>query len=148
MASTFTSPAKFIVFRVLRLRRQSLLARYIYAAIVFFLSGCMHVCGEVTAGIPLWESGVIQIFTTQALGLLIEDLVKGFYGLLVPDGGGGGRRGGDRARDGVAVWKRVVGFVWVSAWMAWSMPVWTYPATRRSQGEGVLPFSFVERLRG
>ena len=135
MSNCLTGPARFFTFSVLRLPKRSLVGRYIFTAIVFALSGAMHICGEVTAGIPLSESGVVQFFVTQALGLLIEDAVVWAWGAL------------HRGRDGKARWwEKCVGFVWVVTWLAWSMPVWTYPAARRSQGEGILPFSIVDRF--
>jgi hypothetical protein len=137
IASCLTGPAKWFVFGVLRLPKSSLLARYLFTVVVFVLSGAMHLCGELTAGIPLSESGVLQFFFTQTLGLLIEDTVVGIWQRVVG--------GADRRARG---WQKVVGLVWVGLWMAWSMPVWTYPASRRSEGEGILPFSIVDHLKG
>jgi hypothetical protein len=133
MANCLTGPAKFVTFGILRLHKGSILARYVFTLIVFALSGTMHICGELTAGIPLSESGVVQFFITQVLGLLMEDFVSGLWSWTM------GRNGGK-----IQWWKKAVGFVWVAVWLAWSMPVWTYPASRRSQGEGVLPFSIVD----
>ncbi|KAF2678011.1 hypothetical protein K458DRAFT_481085 [Lentithecium fluviatile CBS 122367] len=136
MANCLTGPAKFFTFRVLGLPKTSSIARYIFIVVVFPLSGAMHICGELTAGIPLSESGVVQFFTTQALGLLLEDAVVGGWRLVV-----------GRSDCEAQWWKKVFGFVWVVTWLAWSMPVWTYPASRRSQGEGILPFSIVNHLK-
>lgn len=136
MANCLTGPAKFVTFGVLKLPKGSILARYVFTFIVFALSGAMHICGELTAGIPLSESGVVQFFTTQVLGLLIEDFVSGCWRCTV-----------GRNEDEVQWWEKAVGFIWVVVWLAWSMPIWTYPASRRSRGEGVLPFSVVDYLK-
>jgi hypothetical protein len=136
MASVLTGPARFLTFRVLGLPKTSLLGRYVFTVVVFALSGAMHIFGELTAGIPRSESGVVQFFTTQALGLLIEDSVSSAW-----------RRAAGRNKREPHWWEKAVGFIWVVVWLAWSMPVWTYPASRRSQGEGILPFSIVDHLK-
>lgn len=140
VSSTFTGPAKYFVFRLLRLEGKPLVARYIYATVVFILSGAMHVCGEVTAGVPIWEGGAVQFFAMQALGLAVEDSIVAIWQRVGP------KKTGGKGHQ-MQWWQRVVGYVWVVAWMAWSMPVWTYPASRRSQGEGMLPFSIVDYVK-
>ncbi|ORY04455.1 membrane bound O-acyl transferase family-domain-containing protein [Clohesyomyces aquaticus] len=153
MSSCLTGPAKYLTFRLLRLPRRSLISRYILTTIVFVLSGCMHLCADTAAGIPISESGVVRFFATQALGLVIEDFVQGAWRIVEEEGGKSWTlppiwraRWKAPKKSGVRWWQKGIGYVWVVAWLAWSMPVWTYPAARRSQGEGILPFSILEHF--
>jgi hypothetical protein len=143
MASSLLGPAKWFVFGILRLRRTSLTARYILAVVVFVLSGAMHVCGEIAAGVSFSESGVIQFFATQALGFAIEDATLAMWSRVTAPW-----TNHHGAHGTVRWWQKVFGFVWVIAWFAWSMPVWIYPASQRSNGEGLLPFSIIDSLKG
>jgi hypothetical protein len=102
MANCLIGPAKFVTFGILRLPKGSIPARYVLAFVVFAVSGAMHICGELTAGIPLLESGVVQFFTTQELRLLIEDIMSGLW-----------RRTAGRNEGETQWWKKVIGFVWV-----------------------------------
>jgi hypothetical protein len=52
-----------------------------------------------------------------------------------------------RGGDGRALWQIVLGFTWVFAWFTWTMPVWTYPISRKSEGEGILPFSIISIIQ-
>ncbi|KAF2009043.1 hypothetical protein BU24DRAFT_474509 [Aaosphaeria arxii CBS 175.79] len=133
LTSNITAPAKYFTFKIFGLRKGSILARYVFTIITFALSGAMHTCGELAAGITPAESGTIQFFTTQALGIVIEDIFswawKRFNGNSEP-----------------RWYQKVMGFAWVVLWFTWSMPVWTYPASKRSQGESILPFSIIDHF--
>jgi hypothetical protein len=109
--------------------------RYVFIMLVFQLSGLIHIIGDIAAGVPVRESGVMQWFSIQALGFLLEDSVVATWYKLT------GVRVNERK-----LWQRVIGFVWVVGWMVWTMPVWTYPIARESKGEGILPFSMVRGL--
>ena len=149
MRQTLTSSARFVTYSVLRLRRGGVTGRYTFTFFTFLLSGLMHVCGDMAAGIPFAVSGVVQFFAIQALGIMIEDAVQHMWGRASQSSGSShdGKRKGAKGEDGPELWKRVVGYVWVAVWMAWSVPVWSYPAARRSSGEGVLPMSLIEHFR-
>ncbi|KAF2499988.1 hypothetical protein BU16DRAFT_578028 [Lophium mytilinum] len=129
MGTSLTGPARYITTQIFHLPTSSLVGRYFYIMLVFQLSGLIHVVGDVAAGVPMRESGVREWFSVQALGLPIEDLVAAMTGT-------------SKNEDG-KLWQKIVGFIWVCAWMVWTMPVWTYPISRMSPGEGVLPFSLI-----
>lgn len=95
-------------------------------------------CGEVAAGLPWHKSGALLFFCNQTVGIMLEDVAQAVYDSSV------GRKAEVKKRP--RLWKRVLGYAWVLAWMAWSMPVWTYPVSERSKGEGVLPFRIMERV--
>lgn len=135
MGTTLTVPARYIVTELLNLPPQSPLRRYIFIILVFQLSGLVHVVGDVAAGLRVKDSGVMQWFSMQALGFAIEDGAAALFGWIT---------GQESNPD--ALWKKFVGFVWVCVWIVWSMPVWTYPISRASEGEGILPFSLIGRF--
>jgi hypothetical protein len=106
--------------------------------LVFQLSGLLHLIGDVVAGVHWRNSGVMQWFSMQALGFVIEDSVITLYRKLTGST--------PRPSHQVPTWQKVIGFIWVCCWMAWTMPVWIYPISRASEGEGVLPFGIVEYI--
>lgn len=73
-----------------------------------------HVTSDLGAGIPRSQSGALRFFTTQALGIMLEDGVQEMYRRI---------RGGTRS----ALWSRVVGYVWVFLFLSWSTAAWQYP---------------------
>jgi hypothetical protein len=90
--------------------------------------------------LPLKELGVFRFFCTQAFGLLIEQGVMLIFKKLHRSEEG-------KRRPSVLV--RLLGFVWVAAFMTWSGPAWLYPQAAKVQsqvGTSFLPFSIVEQL--
>jgi len=74
--------------------------------------------GDLANDLTYAQSGAIRFFTTQALGIMIEDGVQEMWG-----------RSQGR-------WKRVVGFLWVWAFLAWTSPCWMFaPIVARASGE-------------
>ena len=65
----------------------------------------------------------------------MEDSVTALYRLQT--------RGSIKSNGQPKLPMRILGYLWLVLWMAWSMPVWTYPVSRRDTGEGILPFSFL-----
>ncbi|KAI9805732.1 MAG: hypothetical protein M1833_005225 [Piccolia ochrophora] len=136
-----SEPANFITHDVLRLPNGGLIARYTFIFFSFLISGFMHAATDVASGVPWRESGSIKVFCTHVGGIMLEDAVKAIFRSA---------RGPDRGRTHTPVWTRVLGYVWVIVFMAWSVPVWSYPAMYHNHGEKkdeVLPFSIVGFLR-
>ena len=130
------SPARFATYDLLGLRRGGLPGRYLSLVLVFSLSGVLHIFGDIAAGLPWYDSGVVQYFCAQVLGLIIEDYVQVAYYSFA--------RGGKKDKS-PSLWQRVLGSVWVITFMAWSVPVYTYPTSRRDRGQGVLPMRIIDR---
>lgn len=136
MGYSLRYPSHYITTNILHLEKHSLLGKYVYAMLVFQLSGIVHIVGDVAAGVSVRDSGVMQWFSIQALGFIIEDTFIALYRKIT----------GTKARPDskIPTWQKIFGFIWVCAWMVWTMPVWTYPISKESDGKGVLPFSFVQ----
>ena len=69
----------FLTYSVLGVAKNTILARYTNIFFVFFLSGVMHVASDHGLTIPVWESGAMQFFLTQALGIMLEDGFQAAY---------------------------------------------------------------------
>jgi len=114
----FTRPANFIVDDVLHLRKRSLTARYTGMFFVFFLSGYLHFLWESAGRVSINPYGVWGFFSTQTLGVLLEDAVQAIYRSVT---------GTARSERRPSLWIRVVGYIWVLAFlMFWSTPAWFF----------------------
>ena len=80
---------------------------------------------DLGASIPVSDSGALRFFTTQALGIMLEDGVQESFGRIR-----GGRKPG--------LWSRVVGYFWVLAFLSWSTAAWQYPASLITKREDVV----------
>lgn len=83
-------------------------------------------------GILWFESGSMRFFCMQTIGIMIEDAVHAMFKSVV-----GSKEG---KRNGVV---DLLGFLWLLAWMSWSMPVWIFPSIQRNTGMKLLPFSLL-----
>lgn len=83
------------------------------------------------------ESGAMQFFLTQVLGVFAEDLfVKGYKNLFV-----------QKPRPAYLE-ERLIGHVWTLIFLSWSMPVYLYPILKRSGPENsTIPFSIVSKIK-
>lgn len=106
--------ATWIVKNVFRLNSYSLPSRYLKILLAFALSGLVHVPSDMGSAVPASKSGAIQFFSTQLIGLMLEDL---FGDLFLP------------------LWKykatrviaKLAGYFWVISFLAWSGPVRWFP---------------------
>ncbi|GKZ25441.1 hypothetical protein AbraIFM66951_000653 [Aspergillus brasiliensis] len=126
------SNADFVSGSLLRLPvRFQWCFRVIFA---FLVSGLVHMCMDVGFGVRIDESGALWFFALQILGVAGEMLAEK---LLAP----------------VSVYmstrvRRGVGYVWVAAFMVWTLPVWIYPILVQLYADGVRMMSPFLGLRG
>ena len=141
---TFGGPARFIIHDAFQLPQSTFAGRYARILMTFFISGVLHLSADITVGIALGESGAIRFFCTQALGIFLEDGVQALHRQLIL------KRTVKTSLRSRSV-ARMIGYVWLGTFLAWSTPVWAYPAMRRNRGvaeDRVLPFSIVRSLTG
>jgi hypothetical protein len=121
----------------------SLPARYCSVFISFVLSGVMHSCAGIAAGMSFKQLNVLHFFITQALGVVVEDLVRVAFSNAR---GNRGREDKNSLPPPLAI--RLIGYVWVAAYMAWSGPVWLYPQASKTAPLGTnisfLPYSIID----
>ena len=137
----FSSIGNFLVEDILRLKTHRLLVRYSKILATFFASGLLHLVVDLALGMSLSESGSVRFFCTQALGIAIEDGMQAIY--RASCGGKG------RVSAQTQGWARLIGYVWVGAFLAWSTPAWVYPVICMNKGganDRMLPFSMLKLL--
>ncbi|KAF2120337.1 hypothetical protein BDV96DRAFT_683800 [Lophiotrema nucula] len=109
------------------------LAKYTKLFLALFISGYMHAFAETATGLSLQQSGAVRFFCTQAVGIMIEDIAKEvFMDRCLKRG------------HTSAIFRRVLGYVWVGCFLAWSTPAWLYPDAVKGPKTPFLPFSFVK----
>ncbi|KAF5857250.1 hypothetical protein ETB97_006048 [Aspergillus alliaceus] len=136
----FRAIARFIVQDIFRLPMRKSASQYAKVLMVFAASAFMHLLIDISAGLSIYSSGAVQFFCTQALGVVVEDLVVNAYCAL---------RGVPRNRAASRV-ERVIGFLWVGSFQAWSLPAYLYPMLYRTNmglDDSVAPVSIIGLLR-
>lgn len=118
LRNNFEGPSRFIIYKILHLPRGSLLARYSFIFLVFFLSGVLHVVSDIGMNLPPSQSGALRFFCTNAFGIILEDGVQELCRRL------NGRK------DSNGLWSRTLGYVWVVVFLSWSTACWQYPQMR------------------
>ncbi|KAH8645763.1 hypothetical protein BX600DRAFT_477933 [Xylariales sp. PMI_506] len=92
------------------LTRGSLLSRYVRLALVFLLSATLHHMAEGS------EIGQLIFFTSQSVGIMLEDAVKATY-----------KSTGVRLPRSI---EYALGYLWVALWMFCMVPFWSYSTMR------------------
>ncbi|KAF5265263.1 hypothetical protein FOXYS1_3916 [Fusarium oxysporum] len=114
--------ATWIVKNIFRMKSYSLPSRYLKILLAFALSGLVHVPSDMGSAVSAKDSGAIQFFSTQLIGLMLEDV---FGDLFLP------------------LWKykstrilaRLAGYFWVISFLAWSGPVRWFPVILQQRPE-------------
>ena len=129
----FTAVSNFITREILRLPKPSVLERYTNVFVVFFLFGLLHITTDVILNIPIRESGAMTFFLSFTVGFMIEDGVQAAWKQL---------RGPQKPREEPELWKKVIGFVWVVAFLAVTSGVYFRPGQKRPDSQvAMVPWS-------
>ena len=152
----WTKPARYFVFRMLRLPRPTasspqylrILERYLQVFAAFAVSGLLHHVTDVAQGMSWAESGAMDFFILQAVGIVIEDGFQWMIGIpFARKKSETQRRTTSVSRVVDSVWtRRLVGYTWVLIFFSWASPIWLYPSLRRRTGtekDVLFPFSLV-----
>lgn len=138
-----TSLSNFLARDVLRLKRPSVLERYTNIYFVFLGSGVFHLIYDTYLGSVPGESKAVMFFSSFAFGIMIEDGVQEAWRRL--NGESGTRK--ETPKNGVPVWHKVVGFIWVVVWLLLTAPWYLYPSARLPTDiKWLVPFSIVELI--
>lgn len=122
---SFRAHASLFSSKVLRIRRRSILSRYVNNALVFFLSGLMHTLVEWTHSGRVSECdcwGVTVWYCMQFGAILAEEVMQRTWAMvenrlpLVKE-----------QRKLLQMMRRGVGYLWVMIWIFWSRSKTYYP---------------------
>ena len=134
-------PAGWVTHDLLRLSPTSVTGRYAHLFTTFLISGIIHALTEIGQGDEFWRSRATQLFLTQAIGIVIEDLVQRMYRHQFT--------AEKLSKRDVSVSGRLIGYLWTATFLVWSMPIVMYPLLAANKGEEkdkVVPFSVIETL--
>ena len=108
--------------RVLRIKNGSTMDRFVRNGTVFFLSGCVHAAVTWRLGFTCgyWED--VSWFMGNFLAMYAEEAL--FASVTVCLGEDVWKR------PAVKTWGKVMGYLWVAAWLWWSLPKTMYPKMR------------------
>ena len=85
--------------------------------------------GDETLGVPPTENRAFEFFIMQAVGIALEDFAQWMYRVVRPEQQPIHRdkklekRGIER---GVESWQKLIGFLWVTSWLVFTTPTWSY----------------------
>jgi hypothetical protein len=117
-------PAQFMTNTILHIPSGTIISRYSNIFFAFFVSGAMHVIADSGGAVSIAESGALNFFCVQAVGILLEDTVQALYRKAFGD------------FEGVVY--RILGYFWVVAWLSWSTPLWVYPVVSTMNRDDML----------
>ena len=135
-----SGPASFITYNILHLPYGTQIGQLTHLFWTFFISGLMHAFSDLGRGLAWEQSGAIQFFVTQVIGIVIEDTVRKAYRSIFG------------ASNDIATPRilKGIGYLWVLAFLVWSIPVWIYPSMYVDKGEPkdqIIPYSVVGLLK-
>lgn len=136
--------ADSLLHRTLYLPRRTWLTRHLNLFLNFFISGLLHAVIDMASGLSWHESGALQFFCTQVIGIALEETARTIFYQF-------NRRANHTGKSPSAAFRPTIlaGYIWVIAFIAWSFPVWGYPPLYRMRGameSSVLPFSILGRF--
>ena len=125
----------------MKLPRPSVLERYVNITLVFLCSGILHVISDKMQGVPFEKSGSMTFFLGCALGIMIEDGAQKAFSVLTGTSYSPGSDATPR------LWKRIIGYIWVIAWLCLISPSHLMPLTDLpKENRWFVPISFVEHM--
>ena len=126
---------------------------YTVLFLAFLVSGLIHVAGDMGAGLPVRQTGSLQFFCTQALGIMAEDAVLGrIRKRSITSGQTPAVGGKDVVKTGPSVWEKLFGYLWVLLFLSWSTPMWVFPVMHFSvvtgRHDSIVPYGVVGWVQG
>lgn len=129
--------SSFVCRHILRLPHPSLFERYINIFLVFAISSCLHLAIDGRAGIMHPQTGALRCFLIQPIGIMLEDGVQALYRRLC-----GGSSSSTK-------WTRMVGYIWVWAFLTLVAPLYNFPLFRyQDPARNGVPVPVVRPLMG
>jgi hypothetical protein len=149
----FSAISTAIVEKGFGMTKSDLVGRYMHVLCVFTHSGLLHLINDVCSGLPWRKSGSLPFFS---LGFMIEDGVQELWRRFTQKQGkeqamqcSEKRRSTGAALTPTSIWKKVLGFAWVGAWLSISTPVFIQPFFEGVCREGAVSgFLYIIQQRG
>lgn len=139
----FTAISNYITRDILGLAKSSFLERYTHVFCVFLLSGILHLTADVVGNIPMGESGAMVFFLSFVLGYMIEDGVQAVWRTRF-QGSATSEAGSTNSQKEPEMWKKVLGYIWVLAFLTITSAVYFEPVRKRPERQlALVPWSFV-----
>ncbi|MCJ1384673.1 hypothetical protein MMC17_007791 [Xylographa soralifera] len=135
-----SGPASFITYSILHLPKGTQIGQLTHLFWTFFISGLMHAFSDLGRGLAWEQSGAIQFFITQVVGIVIEDAARKTFRSI----------SGAKKETATPRMVKAIGYLWVIAFLVWSIPVWIYPSMYVDKGEPkdqIIPYSVVGLLK-
>ncbi|PLB44772.1 hypothetical protein P170DRAFT_458457 [Aspergillus steynii IBT 23096] len=133
------SISRYLTYELMKIQPHTLGAKFTRMGVVFAVSGFMHFLIDISAGIPVYDSGAMRFFCTQIVGIIVEELFRAAHGLIRPQ----------HKTETPSKRQRAVGYVWVGAFLVWSLPSYVYPMMYRGAlglDDSVVPVKLVQRV--
>jgi hypothetical protein len=122
----------------LRLEKPSVIERYTNVFFIFTLSGLYHVGYSRAAGRIDHDLGTMMFFQAFPFAIMLEDGVQAI-----------GRRisGVTRDTEIVPLWKKLVGYIWVTICISAFSPWMLYSTSRIAhEHQWMLPYSIIKQV--
>jgi len=138
LRNRISNPATFIARAILGFPKGSFASRYSTLILTFAFSSLLHATGDIASGIEVMRSGSFAFFVIQAGGIMLEDLFHAARKRISPSS----------VARGPNTLEKIFGWTWVSMWLIWCTPIWSFPVSRNGRGDidAILPFSILKVL--
>nr|ANO39641.1 3-acetyltrichothecene 4-O-acetyltransferase [Fusarium culmorum] len=137
-----TGVSNFICRDFLRLPRPSIVERYLNLSLVFLGSALVHIPVDWFSLPPPSKPPVLALvfFGSFIVGIIIEDTVQALWRRITS----ATKQDGD---DGVPLWHKLVGYIWVAFWLMVVSPWYLYHNSRLPPGDTwFVPVSFMDTI--
>ncbi|KAJ6009304.1 toxin biosynthesis protein Tri7-like protein [Penicillium canescens] len=137
-----TATSAFITRTLLKLPYPSLIERYSNLLLAFLVSGIIHLSAQYK-GFITTPPGAIHFFTSFTLAIMAEDGIQAIWARMA---------GEDKTVQKFStrlptLWKRLVGYIWVTMWLTLLGPLYSYDMAYMAVMEPLpLPVSVTEYL--
>jgi hypothetical protein len=141
MRQRLCAPAQFFTYHILRLKENTLIARYVFLIAAFTISDLFHTLSDIGAGLEWKQIDAMRFFVTQALGIMFENGVQAMFRAMATQS----RTVRHKVRRR---WSKAIEYVWVMVWMTWTRSSWFYSKMYSQTGDEwdqLLPFSLLRR---
>ena len=112
----FVVHADLFAHKLLRVKKRTALSRAIMTVVIFLMSGGMHGASTGLYGQNCEVWPVVYWYMSMGIGIILEDWAIWIWNFLI----------GERSQQ-MRIWYYVIGYMWVWAFYAWSLPKLIYP---------------------